>query len=87
MLAATEMTLPVFFVAVSAQWSILTWLPFLFWQSVGRVAVTAEAARYQSAINTRSVEILNSFSEGKHLKHSHAPTNLHYNGELFEYNA
>ena len=44
-LPATEMTLPVLLVAVSAQWSKLAWLPLLFWQSVGRVAVLAEAAR------------------------------------------
>ena len=80
MLPATEMTFPVLLVANSAQWSKLAWLPLLFWQSVGRVAVIAEAARYQSAINTRSAEILISFSAGKHLKHSHAPTNLHYDG-------
>ena len=45
-LPATEMTLPVLLVAVSAQWSKLAWLPLLFWQSVGRVAVIAEAPRY-----------------------------------------
>ena len=44
-LPATEMTLPVLLVAISAQWSKLAWLPLLFWQSVGRVAVLAEAAR------------------------------------------